>query len=44
MAKFELPEEKLKTIEEILKDKMKNIKFYKSFIEWTRDKFNLSLL
>ncbi|GAB3930319.1 helix-turn-helix domain-containing protein [Larkinella terrae] len=32
-------EEKLKMTEEALKDKKRNIKLYKTFIEWTRDKF-----
>jgi transcriptional regulator with XRE-family HTH domain len=33
-------EEKLKMTEEALKDKKRNIKLYKSFIEWTKDKFS----
>ncbi|MCK8493153.1 helix-turn-helix domain-containing protein [Spirosoma sp. RP8] len=32
-------EERLKMTEDVLKEKRKNIKYYKSFIEWTRDKF-----
>ncbi|RAJ97591.1 helix-turn-helix protein [Larkinella arboricola] len=32
-------EEKLRMTEETLKDKKRNIKLYKSFIEWTREKF-----
>jgi transcriptional regulator with XRE-family HTH domain len=32
-------EERLELTEEALKDKKRNIKFYKSFIEWVRDKF-----
>ncbi|WP_138993477.1 helix-turn-helix domain-containing protein [Larkinella sp. C7] len=32
-------EEKLKMTEEALKDKKRNIKLYKSFIEWTKGKF-----
>lgn len=33
-------EEKLATTEEILKDKKRNIKYYKSFIEWVQGRFN----
>jgi transcriptional regulator with XRE-family HTH domain len=32
-------EERLKMTEDVLKEKKKNIKFYKSFIEWTKNMF-----
>lgn len=37
-------EEKLKMTEDALKEKKKNIKLYKSFIEWTKDKFETAFI